>query len=110
MQLKVDQLNRQANEISKSIGKAEDAAEREALKEEGRRLREQTAESQTETGPRAAEALDILHRSIPNMSHPDAPVGVDDQANLRSLQAARRRCRSSTSSRWITSSWARSST
>jgi seryl-tRNA synthetase len=80
LQLKVDQLNRQANETSKSIGRAADAAQREALKEEGRRLREQTAEAQTEM-ERVGEELDILHRSIPNMSHPDAPVGVDDSAN-----------------------------
>ena len=26
--------------------------------------------------------LDALHRSIPNMSHPDAPVGADEKANL----------------------------
>ncbi len=39
-QQQVDELNRQANEVSKSIGKAKDAAEREARKEEGRQLRE----------------------------------------------------------------------
>ncbi|HJS08095.1 MAG TPA: serine--tRNA ligase, partial [Pirellulales bacterium] len=36
VQQKADDLNRQANEVSKSIGKAKDAAEREARKEEGR--------------------------------------------------------------------------
>ena len=41
-QFEVDELNRQANEVSKSIGKAKDADEREARKEEGRALREQT--------------------------------------------------------------------
>ena len=39
-QQQVDDFNRQANEVSKSIGKAKDAAERETRKEEGRRLRE----------------------------------------------------------------------
>lgn len=81
LQLQVDQLNRQANDTAKAIAKAKDAAERDALKEEGRRLREQTTEAQTEMD-RVAEELDLLHRSIPNMSHPDAPVGVDDKANL----------------------------
>jgi seryl-tRNA synthetase len=80
LQAKVDQLNRQANETAKSIGRAQDAAQREALKEEGRSLRDQTAAAQTEMD-RVAEELDILHRMIPNMSHPDAPVGVDDSAN-----------------------------
>ena len=29
-----------------------------------------------------ATETDIIHRSIPNMSHPDAPVGEDDKSNL----------------------------
>ena len=85
LQLKVDQLNRQANETAKSIGRAKDETQREALKEEGRTLREQTAEAQTEMD-RIAEELEILHRAIPNMSHPDAPVGVDDSANREIAQ------------------------
>src|SRR5436305_14551374 len=39
-QAELDELNRQANDVSKSIGKAKDPAEREARKAEGRRLRE----------------------------------------------------------------------
>jgi seryl-tRNA synthetase len=81
VQQKVDDLNRQANEVSKSIGKAKDAAEREARKEEGRRLRELCTKTQAEYDEILAEAEDIL-RQIPNLSHPDAPVGADDQANL----------------------------
>ena len=81
MQVEVDDLNRQANEVSKSIGKAKDPAEREARKEEGRRLRDRTAEARAEMD-RVAGDLDAIHRSIPNMSHPDAPVGADDKANL----------------------------
>ena len=80
LQSKVDQLNRQANETAKSIGRAQDAAQREALKEEGRRLREETASAQNDMD-RMAEELDLLHRAIPNMSHPHAPVGADDLAN-----------------------------
>jgi seryl-tRNA synthetase len=74
-QTEVDQLNRQANEVSKSIGKAKDAAQRDSFKEEGRRLREQTAAAQGELN-RIAEELDPLLRSIPNMTHPAAPVGI----------------------------------
>ena len=40
LQAQVEELNRKANEVSKSIGKAKDPAEREARKEEGRELRE----------------------------------------------------------------------
>ncbi len=80
-QTEVEQLNRQANEVSKSIGKAKDAAEREQLKAEGRNLREQTAAAQVDLDHLASEADTIL-KSIPNLSHPDAPLGADDQANL----------------------------
>ncbi|NQU21404.1 MAG: serine--tRNA ligase, partial [Candidatus Nealsonbacteria bacterium] len=77
----VEDLNRQANQVSKSIGKAKDEAEREARKEEGRRLREQTSTRQAELDALTAEIGDIC-RMIPNMSHPAAPIGVDDKANL----------------------------
>jgi seryl-tRNA synthetase len=76
----VEELNRRANEVSKSIGQAKDPAEREARKEEGRRLREQTAEAKTRLEELSAE-LDAVHRSIPNLTHPDAPIGADDQSN-----------------------------
>jgi len=81
VQVEVEELNRRANEVSKSIGKAKDAAEREARKEEGRRLREQTVEVQKKLDELAAEATS-LHLMVPNLSHPEAPVGVDDKANL----------------------------
>lgn len=80
-QLEVDELNRRANEVSKSIGKAKDADEREARKAEGRMLREQSTAAQTELDRLLAESEAIL-RTIPNLSHPEAPVGVDDQSNL----------------------------
>jgi seryl-tRNA synthetase len=81
LQIEVEELNRQSNEISKSIGKAKDATEREARKEQGRQLRERNQALQAELEQLAVE-LDALQRRIPNLSHPDAPVGVDDQANL----------------------------
>jgi len=85
MQVEIDQLNRRANEVSKSIGKAKDAPEREARKEEGRRLRDKTAQAKAEMDRLVAE-LEALHRSIPNVSHPDAPVGADDTANVELAQ------------------------
>ncbi len=76
-----EDLKRQANHVSKSIGKAKDAEEREARKEEGRRLREQVAAAEAELEA-VLQQQDAIHRGIPNMSHPDAPVGADDKANL----------------------------
>ena len=80
-QFEVDELNRKANAVSKSIGKTKDPQEREARKEEGRALREATTAAQAELDAIVAESETIL-RVIPNMSHPEAPVGADDKANL----------------------------
>jgi seryl-tRNA synthetase len=80
-QTEAEQLNRRANEVSQSIGKAKDDAQREARKEEGRRLREQKEAAQAEVDAIQAQ-IDAIHRCIPNLSHADAPVGVDDKANL----------------------------
>jgi len=83
----VQDLNRRANEVSKSIGQAKDPADREARKEEGRRLREQKDATQKALDALAAE-LDELHAAIPNMTHPLAPVGGPEaSAELRRGQA-----------------------
>jgi seryl-tRNA synthetase len=76
----LDDLNRQANEVSKSIGQAKDPVEREARKAEGRRLREISAAAAIDF-QRLAEEADTILRTIPNLTHPDAPVGADDQAS-----------------------------
>src|SRR5260221_7886805 len=78
MQAEVDDLNRRANEVSKSIGQTKDPAEREARKNAGRELREKTTAAQADLDRITAEGEAIL-RTIPNLSHPEAPVGADDQ-------------------------------
>jgi seryl-tRNA synthetase len=67
--------------VAKSIGQAKDAEEREARKSEGRELRELKDAAQQEHD-RLLDELTEIQRSIPNMAHPDAPVGGDDQSNL----------------------------
>jgi seryl-tRNA synthetase len=76
----VQELNRQANEVSKSIGQAKDPAERERRKTQGRELREAKDAAETQYNA-LLEELTTLQRAIPNMAHPAAPVGGDDQAN-----------------------------
>lgn len=78
-QAEVEQLQRSANEIAKSIGKAADEQEREARKAEGRRLRDETTVVQKQLEELMAE-LDAIHRRIPNLTHPEAPEGVGDDA------------------------------
>jgi seryl-tRNA synthetase len=79
-QAEIERLNRRANEVSKSIAHASDAAERQARKEEGRRLRQEVADVKAELDE-IEEEQSAIQAVIPNMSHPDAPVGEDEQSN-----------------------------
>ncbi|MEC9095472.1 MAG: serine--tRNA ligase, partial [Planctomycetota bacterium] len=76
-----EELNRQANEVSKSIGQAGSDEERETRKAEGRALREQKDAAQKQHDEVAAEITEI-QSGIPNMTHPAAPIGEDDKSNL----------------------------
>ncbi len=77
----VQDLNTEANAKSKLIGKAQDDAERETLKEAAKTLRGQKNDAQAELDQMEA-AVHEIEILIPNMAHADAPVGVDDKANL----------------------------
>lgn len=79
-QREVEDLNRRANEVSQSIGKTKEPELREARKEEGRQLREQKDRAQSEVDALDAR-IEVIQAGIPNMSHPEAPIGADDQAN-----------------------------
>ena len=79
LQADIDRLNGEAGAVSKSIAKAADAAERESRKAEGRRLREEIGALETRSAEIVAEA-DLILRAIPNLTHPDAPVGGEDAA------------------------------
>ena len=79
LQADVDRLNHEAGQVSKSIAKAADAAERESRKAEGRRLRDEVGAIEQRLGQIAAESEDIL-RQIPNLTHPAAPIGGEDAA------------------------------
>jgi seryl-tRNA synthetase len=74
LQAETEELSRQANLVSKSIGQAKDQAERGTRKEEGRRLRELKDQKQAQIDRLAAEAA-VMHSAIPNLTHPEAPVG-----------------------------------
>ncbi|MDR2754217.1 MAG: serine--tRNA ligase [Planctomycetaceae bacterium] len=82
LQQELEHLQTEANSISKSIGQAKSPEERDTKKEKGRLLREKANEIQTKLNHIEVE-LDSIQRSIPNMTHPDAPIGADDTANLR---------------------------
>src|SRR5882724_7309681 len=77
MQAEVEELSRQANVVSKSIGQAKTDAERDARKEEGRSLREAKDAKQADIDRIGAEAS-AIHNSMPNLTHADSPVGGED--------------------------------
>jgi seryl-tRNA synthetase len=73
-------LQQRQNELSKLIPKEKEAGKRQALIQEGRTLRERVAE--LESGIKQVEAdLRAALLIIPNMSHPDAPVGTTAEDN-----------------------------
>ena len=77
----VQDLNTQSNAESKKIGKAKDDSQREELKIKARSLRDQKEAAQAEHDRLEEEIIEI-QLAIPNMAHPDSPVGVDDKSNL----------------------------
>ncbi|MEX2092459.1 MAG: serine--tRNA ligase, partial [Pirellulales bacterium] len=77
LQADVEELSRQANVVSKSIGQAKSDAEREERKEEGRRLREAKEAKQVEVDRLGAEA-NAIHNSMPNLTHSESPIGGED--------------------------------
>ena len=76
----VQDLNRQANEVAGKIKKASNE-ERPGIIEQGRALRQQKDDTQKQHDELDAQ-IEEIQRLIPNMAHADAPVGVDDKANL----------------------------
>ena len=77
LQAETEELSRQANIVSKSIGQAKDDAEREARKDDGRRIRDLKDQIAAHLERLAAEAA-AIHNAIPNLTHPEAPVGGAD--------------------------------
>jgi len=75
--IQVQELNKRANDTSKSIKQAKTNEERQPIIAEGRRLREEKDAAQAEHDQLDAQVLEI-QRAIPNLTHPDAPVGGED--------------------------------
>jgi seryl-tRNA synthetase len=73
-------LQQQANELAKSIPQQKDPAAKQALIAEGKKLREQVASAEQQVKQVEADLHAVL-LTIPNMSHPDAPVGKDPTDN-----------------------------
>ena len=76
----VETVRRRQNEVAQATGKERDPVRRQALVDEGRQLK--TAVADQEEGLRHLEAERKRRLSrIPNMTHPDAPIGHSEEDN-----------------------------
>jgi len=67
-------VQQRQNEISKSIPKEKDAAKKQELVKEGRELREQVGKFEEQAKTVDGE-LRLALMALPNMTHPQAPIG-----------------------------------
>jgi seryl-tRNA synthetase len=88
--LAVEEIRRRQNEVALATSRERDAGERSALVEEGKRLKSEVAE-QEERLRRLDSELSRRLRRIPNLTHPDAPVGLkeEDSRELRKVGTPR---------------------
>jgi seryl-tRNA synthetase len=78
--LRVEEVRRRQNEVAQATGRERDAERRAALVAEGKRLKQELADG--EEPLRALESQ--LQRSLarlPNMTHPEAPVGATEESS-----------------------------
>jgi seryl-tRNA synthetase len=73
-------LEQRRNEVSALTSKEKDKAQRDTLIQEGKRLKEQIAALEAPLKQVEADLRTVL-MTIPNMTHPDAPVGTTAAAN-----------------------------
>ena len=78
---KVEQLRKDRNDNSLKMKGKLNESQRQALIEEGRKLKEEIANLENQLN-KAEEELKQLASQIPNMAHPDAPIGKEDKSNL----------------------------
>jgi len=77
----LQELQQKRNANASAMKGKMDASERSALVEEGKKLKELISSAEAELSAVEAE-LDKEARKIPNMAHPDAPIGREDKDNL----------------------------
>lgn len=86
----VEDVRRRQNEVAQSTGKEKDPARRAELIEAGKRLKSDVAEHEEKLRNLDDEIKQRLRR-IPNLTHPDAPVGKTehDSKELRKVGTPR---------------------
>jgi seryl-tRNA synthetase len=86
----VEEIRRRQNEVAQATGKERDPQKRSVLIEEGKALKSRVADEEEKL--RILEgSLNLRLRRIPNLTHPDAPLGrtEDDSREIRKSGAPR---------------------
>jgi seryl-tRNA synthetase len=86
----VEAIRRRQNEVAQTTRQEKDAGRRDQLVAEGRRLKTEVADSEETLKRLESEIRNRLGR-VPNLTHPDAPVGHEEEHSrvLRSVGAPR---------------------
>jgi seryl-tRNA synthetase len=77
----LNELRQRQNQMAKSIGRVQDPEARERLIAESRTMKDRIPEREAELAG-VEERLREELLKIPNMTHPDAPIGNDDSENV----------------------------
>ncbi len=77
----LNELRQGQNEMAKSVGKERDPDKREGLIAESRRMKEQIPEIEAQLAAVEGRLREEMLK-IPNMTHPDSPIGRDDSENV----------------------------
>ncbi|MBA3610417.1 MAG: serine--tRNA ligase [Rubrobacter sp.] len=77
----LNELKQRANAMAKSVGKERDEAARARLIEESRGMKDEIPARESELHE-VEERLREEQLKIPNMTHPDSPIGKDDSENV----------------------------
>jgi seryl-tRNA synthetase len=82
----VEDVRRRQNEVAQATGKEKDPERRSALIDEGKRLRADVGDQEERLRVMDDEIKQRLRR-VPNLTHPDAPVGAteDESCELRKV-------------------------
>src|SRR5262249_30829817 len=86
----VETVRRRQNEVAQAVGKERDPARRSELVAEGKRLKDQVGVHEDQLRRLEGELKQKLGR-VPNLTHPDAPVGrtEDESRELRRVGTPR---------------------
>src|SRR5215210_9451085 len=76
-----NELKQRQNQMARSIGRERDEEARARLIEESRAMKEQLPSKENELHE-IEERLREEQLKIPNMTHPDSPIGKDDTENV----------------------------